>query len=183
MIDVQQKIKAKENFDRYLQDGLVKKERNETARQMYLKNAESSLQLAEECMSSPLRPYLWVVVISYYSMFYMANALLLNLGYKTGHKIAHKVTSDSLMVLVIDKLRKGLLEEYEDAKEDALEIASIRSEEVIAFYAMELDKRSRFQYDMTESIQEQKARTSLKRAKEFIFEMKKLLPEFKGVKT
>ena len=181
MIEAKQKKEAKQNFDRYLQDRLIKKEKNETARQMYLKNAELSLQLAEECMISPLRPYLWVVVISYYSMFYIANAVLLNFGYKTGGKIVHKVTSDALIVLVTDKIRKGLLEEYEDAKEDALEIASIRSEEIMAFYAMELDKRSRFQYDMTESIQEQKAKTSLKRAREFMLEMKKLLPEFKGV--
>ena len=181
MIDTKQKKEAKQNFDKYLQDGLIKKEKNETARQMYLKNAELSLNLAEECINSSLRPYLWVVVISYYSMFYTANAVLLNLGYKTGDKIVHKVTSDALIVLVMDKIRKGLLEEYEDAKEDALEIASIRSEELITFYSLEMDKRSRFQYDMTESIQEQKAKTSLKRAREFILEMKKLLPEFKGI--
>jgi len=69
MIDAKQKKEAKQNFDKYLQDGLIKKEKNETARQMYLKNAELSLNLAEECMISTLRPYLWVVVISYYSMF------------------------------------------------------------------------------------------------------------------
>jgi len=63
-----------------------------------------------------------------------------------------------------------------------LEIASVKSEEIIGFYSMEMDKRSRFQYNMTETIQEQKANTSLKRAREFILEMKKLLPEFKGVK-
>lgn len=183
MFDAKQKKEAKQNFDKYLQDGLIKKEKNETARAMYLKNADLSLNLAEDCMNSALRPYLWVVVISYYSMFYIANAVLLNLGYKTGDKIVHKVTSDALIVLVMDKIRKGLLEEYEDAKEDALEIASIRSEELMAFYSLEMDKRSRFQYDMTESIQEQKAKTSLKRAGEFILEMKKLLPEFKGVKS
>ena len=170
--------KSKLNFDGYLRDGLIKKERNETARAMYLKNAELSLNLAEECMGSPLKPHIWVVVISYYSMFYIANAVLLNLGYKIGDKIVHRVTSDALVTLVMDKLRKGLLEEYEDLREDALEIASIRSEEIIAFYAQELDKRSRFQYNMTESIQEQKAMTSLKRAREFMMEMKKLLPEF-----
>ncbi len=179
MIDANKKKEAKQNFDKYLQDGLIKKEKNETARQMYLKNAELSLELAEESMNSALRPYLWVVVISYYSMFYIANAVLLQMGYKTGSKIVHKVTSDALIVLVMDKIKKGLLEEYEDTKEDALEIASIKSEEIIGFYSMEMDKRSRFQYNMTETIQEQKANTSLKRAREFMLEMKKLLPEFK----
>lgn len=181
MIDTKQKKEAKQNFDKYLQEGLIKKEKNETARAMYIKNAEQSLNLAEECMNSELRPYLWVVVISYYSMFYIANAVLLQLGYKTGSKVVHKVTSDALIVLVMDKIKKGLLEEYEDTKEDALEIASIKSEEIIAFYSMEMDKRSRFQYNMTETIQEQKANTSLKRAREFMLEMEKLLPEFKGV--
>lgn len=133
MIDDKKKKEAKQNFDKYLQDGLIKKEKNETARAMYIKNAELSLHL----------------------------------GYKTSSKVVHKVTSDALIVLVMDKIRKGLLEEYEDVKEDALEIASIKSEEVIAFYSLEMDKRSRFQYDMTETIQEQKAKTSLKRAKEF----------------
>lgn len=177
---VSQKQEAKQNFDRYLQEGLLKKEKNETARDMYLKNAELSLKLAEECMNSPLKPFIWVVAISYYSMFYIANAVLLNMGYKVGDKIAHKITNDALIVLVTGKLRKGLLEEYASAKEDALDIASIRSEEIIAFYSLEMEKRSRFQYDMSESIQEQKARTSLKRAKEFMLEMKKLLPEFKS---
>lgn len=182
MIYNEKKKEAKSNFDKYLQDGLIKKEKNETARAMYIKNAELSLHLAEECMESALRPYLWVVVISYYSMFYIANAVLLHLGYKIRDKIVHKVTNDALIVLVMDKIKKGLLEEYEDAKEDALEIASIRSEELMAFYTQEMDKRSRFQYNMTESIQEQKARTSLKRAREFMLEMQKLLPEFKGFK-
>ena len=68
------------------------------------------------------------------------------------------------------------MEEYENAKEDALEIASIKSDEIIGFYGLEMSKRSRFQYEMTESIQEQKASTSLKRARQFMFEMKKLLP-------
>ena len=108
MIDAKQKKEAKQNFDKYLHDGLIKKEKNETARAMYIKNAEQSLELAEDSMNSALKPYLWVVAISYYSMFYIANSVLLQLGYKTGSKIVHKVTSDALIVLVMDKIRKGL---------------------------------------------------------------------------
>ena len=176
MIDAERKKEAQHNFAQYLLDELIKKEKNETAKLMYLKNADLSLKLAEECMNSTLKPYIWVVVISYYSMFYIANAVLLELGYKTGEKVVHKVTNDALIVLVMNKLTKGLMEEYENAKVDALEIASIKSDEIIAFYGLELDKRSRFQYNMTESIQEQKAKTSLKRARQFLLEMKKLLP-------
>ncbi|MBI4918466.1 hypothetical protein HY837_00940 [archaeon] len=130
-------------------------------------------------MNSQLKPHIWVVVISYYSMFYIANAVLLELGYKTSDKIVHKVTNEALIVLIMDKIKKGLLEEYENLRADALEIASIKSDEIISFYELELDKRSRFQYNMTESNQEQKANTSLTRAKQFMLEMKKLLPQFK----
>ena len=175
MISEERRKKARKNFAQYLQDGLIRKERNDTAKAMYLKNAELSLNLAEECMNSPLKPYMWVVVISYYAMFYIANAVLHELGYKTGDKVVHKVTNEALIVLVMDKIKKGLLEEYENAQEDALEIASIKSEEIISLYSLELEKRSNFQYNMTESIQEQKAKTSLIRARQFLFEMKKLL--------
>lgn len=169
------KKEAQQNFANYLQEGMIKKEKNETAKVMYLKNADLSLKLAEECRDSNLKPHLWVVVISYYSMFYIANAVLLELGYKTGNKVVHKITNDALIVLVMNKIKNGLLEEYENAKDDASEIASIKSDEIIELYGLEMDKRSRFQYEMTESVQEQKANTSLKRAKQFIFEMKKLL--------
>lgn len=175
MVDTKRKKEAHHNFAQYLQDGLIKKEKNGTAKAMYQKNADLSLSLAEECINSSLKPYMWVVVISYYSMFYIANAVLLELGYKTRDKIVHKVTNDALIVLVMDKIKKGLLEEYENAKEDALEIASVKSDEIIGFYSLEMEKRSRFQYEMTEAIQEQKAETSLKRARIFMLEMKKLL--------
>ena len=40
----------------------------------------------------------------------------------------------------MNKIKKGLLEEYEDIKEDALEIASIKSEDIIALYSNEMNK-------------------------------------------
>ena len=80
---------------------------------------------------------------------------------------------------IFDKHRRvsRVVELILDVTEKGIE--KIRSEELMAFYAQEMDKRSRFQYNMTETIQEQKAGTSLKRAREFMLEMKKLLPEFK----
>src|SRR3989344_7362235 len=112
-MDTERKKEAQQNFAQYVRDGLIKKERNETAKAMYLRNADMSLHLAEECAHSSLKPHLWIVVISYYSMFYIANAVLLELGYKTSSKVVHKVTNDALIVLVTDKIKKGLLEEYE----------------------------------------------------------------------
>ena len=81
------------NFAKYLEDGLIIKTKNDLAKGMYLKNADLSLSLAIDCLSSSLKPFLWVVVISYYAMFYSANAVLLHHGYKVGDKIAHRVTT------------------------------------------------------------------------------------------
>jgi uncharacterized protein (UPF0332 family) len=175
MIDEKRKREAQNNFKRYLEDGLLKKEINELAKSKYFENADLSLRTAAELMQSPLKPYLWVIVTSYYSMFYMANAVLLHYGYKTQDKIAHKVTSDALIVLVLDKLKKELLEDYENMQEEALEIAGSKAESVIESYNLELNKRSRFQYNMLEQTKENKAQTSLTRAREFVFELKKLL--------
>ena len=177
MIDDKRKKEAQSNFTRYLQEGLLKKGTNELAKSKYVENADLSLKTAHELMQSPLKPYLWVIVTSYYSMFYMANAILLNYGYKTQDKIAHKVTSDALIFLVLGKLKKELLEDYEAIQKDALEIANAKAESVIESYSLELDKRSRFQYNMLEQTKEAKAQTSLKRASEFVFELKKLLKE------
>lgn len=175
MIDKKRKQEAKGNFDRYLAEGLIKKEKNEIAKKMYLKNSELSLQVATELFQSPLKPHLWVIVSSYYAMFYIANAVLLNLGYKTEHKIVHKVTNDALIVLVLDKLKKGLMEHYMSIQKDALEIASTKAEEIVGNYGLELEKRSTFQYNMLEETKESKAQTSLKRAKEFVFELRKMM--------
>lgn len=175
MIDEKRKREALNNFKRYLEEGLLKKEINELAKNKYLENTDLFLRTAAELMQSPLKPYLWIIVISYYSMFYMANAALLHYGYKTQEKIVHKVTGDALIVLVLDKLKKGLLEDYESIQKDALEIAGAKAESVIESYNLELNKRSRFQYNMLEQTKENKAQTSLTRAREFVFELKKLL--------
>ncbi len=175
MIDERRIREAKTNFNQFLNDGLLKKEKNDIAQATYLKNSDLSLKVAEKLMNDDLNPHLWVVVCSYYSMFYIANAVLLKLGYKTGKKIVHKVTSDALIVLVYDRLKKELLEEYENIRDDALDISSTKAENIIECYDYERNKRSQFQYEMDNEIKEQKARTSLQRAKEFVFEMKKLM--------
>jgi len=175
MIDVKRKDEAKASFDSYLRDGLIKKEDNILAQKMHLENARISLDLAEEIAQSPLKPHMWVIVVSYYSMFYIANAVLLELGYKVQDKIVHQVTSDALIVLVLHRLEERLLEGYESAQSEALEIASVKADEIIGNYDHERGKRRDFQYKMLEGLKESKAQTSLKRAREFNFEMRKLL--------
>jgi uncharacterized protein (UPF0332 family) len=125
MIDSRRIKEAESNIRHYLKEGLLKKQANETAKKMYMKNSDLSLETANRLLSisdTEFMPYLWVTVTSYYSMFYLANAVLLELGYKVGDKVSHKVAADALVVFVKDKLKKELLDGYEETKEDALEL-------------------------------------------------------------
>ena len=169
---------AESNVKQYLADGLLKKQTNETAKEMYIENSNLSLETAQKLLSlenQTYQPYLWVIVSSYYAMYYIANAVLLKIGYKVGDKISHKVTADALIVFARDKLKKELIEEYENVKEDALELTSSKADSLLESLDFEREKRSKFQYQMDEKVKKSKALTSLERAKQFVFELKKLL--------
>ncbi len=105
----------------------------------------------------------------------MANAILYKNGYKVSEKISHKVTADSIIVYVRDKLTKTLLQDYEDTLNEALNLAGVRSDEIINYFDEERVKRNRIQYTTSEQVKRSKAQTSLDRAKKFIFEMEKLM--------
>lgn len=171
-------IEAESNVRRYLQEGMLKKQKNETAKLMYIENSNLSLETAQKLLSlesDAYKPYLWVIVTSYYSMYYIANAVLLDLGYKVGDKISHKVAGEALIVFARHKLKKEFIEEYENIKEDALELISSKTDALLESFDLERGKRSTFQYETDERAKKEKALTSLSRAKTFVFEMKKLL--------
>src|SRR3989338_183074 len=178
MLDEKRVKEAESNVRQYLQEGLLKKQANETAKMMYTENSELSLQTAKKLLSLESKeysPYLWVIVTSYYSMYYIANAVLLKQGYKVGEKISHKVTADALVVFVRNRLKKQLLEGYENTQEDALELMSQKTDNLLKSLDYEREKRSKFQYQMDERAKREKAAISLNRAKEFVFELKKLV--------
>ena len=175
MLDNKRIKEAENNVRCYLEEGLLKKSlMDEQVLNILLRNAEESLRVAEEVHEKNLSE-LWVIVCSYYTMFYYANAVLLKFGYKIGEKIAHKITSDAMIVYVRGKLKESLLEEYEETKEEALNIAGIRADALIESFEFERKKRSLIQYNTIEIEKQSKARTSLQRAKEFRREMEKLL--------
>ena len=162
---------AENNFKRYLGDGLIKKEvSREIVYQTYLKNATESLNVANELLKNKTS-HLWVVVSSYYAMFYIASAYLYKKGYKAGQEIVHQVVNEALIVLSKSDLEKHFLEEYEEEKEKAL----AASENLLKDYKSEKTKRARFQYETTEAIKEAKAKTSLERAKNFVAVIRQLL--------
>ena len=175
MLDKMKIKEAENNVGSYLDEGLLKKtEMNKQIMGIFLKNAKESLRVAEEIHQKNLSE-LWVIVCSYYSMYYYANAVLLKLGYKVGDKIVHKVTSDALIVYVRGRLKESLIEEYEKTKEEALNLAGIKADLLIESFEFERHKRSLIQYKTIETEKQSKAKTSLQRAKEFSNEMDKLV--------
>lgn len=171
MLIKQRVEEAEKNVKSYFQDGLVKKEPfRKIVYDTYLRNQRESLLAARKLLNENVSN-LWVVVISYYSMFYIANAILYKCGYKVGSKVAHKVTADALIVFIRKKLKDALIEDYQVAIEEALAL----SDNLLQNYDYERVKRSVFQYETTEEIKRAKAETSLARAEEFSKEIEKIL--------
>lgn len=174
MLDDERIKEAEINVRSYLKEGLLKKSiLDENILNTYRKNSEESLMVADLVLKEELSP-LWVIVSSYYSMYYIANAVLLKLGYKVGSNVSHKVTNDALIVFVRDKLKKSLLEDFEDAKAEAMELANL-TDDILESFDFERKKRSTFQYNMTAPVKKSKAQTSIERAKSFNLEFEKLL--------
>ena len=180
MLDEKRIKEANVNMKSYLAEKLMIKEPfKQIVFDTYLRNHQESLALADHIYNNSLSN-LWAIVVSYYSMFYMANAVLYTMGYKVGEKLAHKVTADALIEFVRNRLKKSLLEDYETAKEEALDLAGNKADLLIESFDRERRKRSIFQYTTTEEIKRNKAITSFERAKEFSTEMYKLLNELRN---
>ena len=163
---------AESNFRTYLEEGKIKKtvKFDDVIYNTYLRNARESLKVANQLFQNKTSS-LWVVVTSYYSMFYMACAYLYKLGYKPGEEIVHQVVNESLIVQGRNKIKNHILENYNEEKEKALIIV----DNYLNNYEREKAKRASFQYQTTEEIKESKAQTSINRAKEFLTLMEEIL--------
>lgn len=163
---------AEKNFKRYLEERKIKQVSNfdSLVYGTYLRNARESLNVANQLFQNKTS-YLWVIVSSYYSMFYFACAYLYKIGYKPGDEIVHQVINEALIVHGRHKIKNHLLQAYEVEKKEALSI----SDNYLKEYESEKVKRRTFQYEITEDIKESKAQTSLKRAKEFLTLMEEIL--------
>lgn len=171
-MDAKRIEKAKLNFNNYLVDSLITKTKfNKIIYETYLRNSYESLKSAELLFKQKIP--LWTIVTSYYSMFYIANALIYLKGYKTKHKIVHQIINETLIALCLKDIHINLLQGYEEEKEKALGLA----ETLLENYEYEKNKRSRFQYETTDEIKLSKAKTSLKRAKEFVTIIRKILSD------
>lgn len=181
------------NINIYQRDGLFKKGEYSNLIDFYVNNARKTLQTADVLMQisengelkkklgllDNFETYLWVITTSYYSMFYIVNALFSKHGIKLSDKIVHKIASDVFYFYFIKnkKIAKELFETYEEAKGQAMDLInySEQAEKLFQDLEFEREKRHRFQYNMTESIKRSYAQTSLKRAKDFINEIEILI--------
>ena len=168
---------AESNFKDYLSREKIKKVNNfeKIIYDTYLRNSMESLRVANQLFQDK-KSSLWVVVTSYYSMFYIACAYLYKLGYKPGDEIVHQVVNESLIVQARHKIKNHILENYSEEKEKALVIV----DNYLDNYERERGKRGSFQYKTTDEIKESKAQTSLNRAKEFVELIRDILNDYKG---
>lgn len=202
MIDEKKIKEAERNIPIYLQEHIItKNEKNKEFADFYLKTAKTSLKVADIlfALSSDIETkrklgleedfecYMWAVVCSYYSMFYAVNSALATRSIKIGDEIVHKAALNCLIFyfLKTGRLAKHLLEEYEIMQDEVLELIGSeqkilqkmqkRAFELIQSFDFERKKRGTFQYKITIDVKKTVAQTSLNRAKNFLFEMEKLI--------
>jgi uncharacterized protein (UPF0332 family) len=192
---------ADSNVRQYITDGLLKTRENETKKLVpfFMDQAERSLRTATvifELSTDPaakdamklekgFESHLWVIVTSYYSMFYAALALLARQGIRVGRHLVHKVVADALIHFFISSKRlANMLETYEEVRDTSLELIGReellkrlekRADELVVAYEREREKRSKFQYDVGEMAKRGYAETSLQRARDFVSEVRRIL--------
>jgi len=201
MIEKKRIEEAARNVRQYIADGLLKTRDNESKKlaSFFMDQAERSLRTAslifelstDSAAKEKMRleggfeSHLWVIVTSYYSMFYAALALLASQGIRAGRQIVHKVVADALIHFFISNKRLAkMLEDYEEAKDTSLELIGReelmkhlekRADELIVAYERERVKRSKFQYDVGEMAKRGYAETSLQRARDLVSEVRRIL--------
>jgi uncharacterized protein (UPF0332 family) len=141
--------------------------------------AERLLKLYDE---EDLDTHLWAINTSYYAMFFQATALLAFYNHKIETEQGiHKLTFHALVHYFIkedNKLKKQLVEEYQDAVKDAeslLQIGENKVQELILDFNSEQIKRKTFTYTTEENAERTKALISFQRAKNFVGEIDKVI--------
>jgi len=165
---------------------IVKPERGRSY--FFLEKSKDSFLLAKRILeiaddpTEQLKSYAWVVCIAYYSMFFAATALLAHFMHKIdGEQGIHKLTSHALLYYFIlddNKLQKHFIEEYQDTYKEAeqlLQLSEQKALEMVQDFDFEQQKRKIFTYEMGKIAEQQKARTSLQRAENFLMEVRKII--------
>jgi predicted N-acyltransferase len=192
MLDEKKLKETKSRVTNYLKEGVLKTKQEKDFVEFFLTNAKKSLKTAnalydlstdkiiQEKIGYPdFDGFLWVVNSSYYSMFYMARALLENEGIKIHSNLSiHSITFDAIInfFYLNGKLQKKIIEDLAESMEDVSEIlGKQKADLLIEDYFFEKGKRSTFTYKTEKIVIEAKAKTSLERARRFQQEIIKFL--------
>ncbi len=182
---------VKRRIEQYKREGTIKKEEKRFV-EFFLSNSKNSLGTAKLLLEVSTKEnlkqslgypdfngFLWVINASYYSMFYMARALLESEGIKIKTELSvHAVTFDALVFYfyLTGKLQKKLIEDFAEAELEAESaLGKEKAKELLEDYFHEKQKRSIFTYEIGTIAMQNKAETSLERAKRFSEEIRKIL--------
>lgn len=172
--------RAKEEYEASLESGHIKKSGdNKRFARFFFERSQNSLltsgilyQISNEPkdraalkIDDSYEAFMWTIVSSYYSMFYMASALIAMKGIKVGEIDVHKNVKNAFLRLYIENsdLEKKLGIDYTACKEIAQDLMAER------------DKRSKYQYDIGMSALRNDAEKSIKCARNFFEKTRKLV--------
>ena len=183
---------AKKNAVKCINSGIIIKTKDSKYVDFFIKNAKDSLDSAKVLFDVSVNEktknvfgipqfngFLWVINSGYYSMFYMARALLESIGVKIkSDESIHFLVFNALVYYFYStgKLEKHFIDDFGDAQEESSEIlGKEKAKEMISDYSSEKEKRAKFTYETGEIAMKNKAETSLNRAKKFNEEVRKIL--------
>lgn len=172
MLDEKKLKRVDGKISGYVRDEIIKKSDTRFV-DFFKNNALESLDCAtllfEESKKNRIKGYLWVINCSYYSMFYTVRALLEKSKIKVDTiRGIHAIVFDCFVHYFYNtgKVKKALIEDFADAETESAELLC-RAKELVQDYYLEKGKREDFTYEMGMVAMEQKAKTSLERAKRF----------------
>lgn len=192
MLDDKRLNEIKRRVESLVKEGIIRKEKEKKFVEFFLNNSRNSLDSAKLLFEISTKDnlktsfglpgfngFLWVINSSYYSMFYMARALLESQGIKIKTDLSiHAITFGALVYYfyLTGKLEKKLVEDFADAGEEASEIlGKEKAKSLVEDYFYEKQKRATFTYEMGVIAMQNKSQTSLERAKRFNEEIRKML--------
>ncbi len=194
MLDEKKIQEIKRNVEEAVRNGEIIKGEKGKFVEFFLSNSKNSFDTArllfevssddkfKKTLGFPeFSGFLWVINASYYSMFYMVRALLEKEGIKlkTDYSIHFAVYNALIYYFYLTKkLEKNLIEEFSNAEEEVSEVlGKEKAKGLIEDYFKEKEKRGKFTYEMGLVALQNKAKTSLERARIFNGELRKLLEE------
>lgn len=192
MLDENKLKEIQSRVKQFLNDGTIKTKQEVEFVDFFLDNSKKSLRCANALYDlstnkelqtligySDFDGLLWVVNASYYSMFYMARALLESEGIKIKSELSvHSITFDAMInfFYINGKLQKKLVEDFVESLEETSEILGKQKADLLMEdYFFEKGKRATFTYKTKNIVIKAKAQTSLQRAIRFNDEIKKIL--------